>query len=109
MMGPEPVTPAQRELATLKDSVRETEIVGNLVAQTKTLDQARALLTFAAAVSDKSLRQTVALTAGRGRGKSAAMGLAIASAVGFGYVSLCESLNYPAQLISICLGIRISL
>ena len=36
--------------------------------------QAKALLTFVEAAADKSLRCTVALTAGRGRGKSAAIG-----------------------------------
>ena len=40
----------------------------------KTIDQAKALLTFMEAVSDKALRSTVALTAGRGRGKSASLG-----------------------------------
>lgn len=65
--------------------MKETEIVGPLVGQSRTIDQARAVLTFSEAIADKTLRSTVALTAGRGRGKSAAMGLAIAAAVGFGY------------------------
>jgi len=33
------------------------------------------VLTFAEAIAEKTLRSTVALTAGRGRGKSAALGL----------------------------------
>lgn len=45
--------------------------------------QAKALLKFIEAISEKTLRSTVALTAARGRGKSAALGLAIASAVAF--------------------------
>lgn len=47
--------------------------------------QAKAVLKFIEAISEKTLRSTVALTAARGRGKSAAMGLAVAAAVAFGY------------------------
>lgn len=46
--------------------------------------QAKAVLKFIEAISEKTLRSTVALTAARGRGKSAALGLAIAGAVAFG-------------------------
>jgi N-acetyltransferase 10 len=48
------------------------------VAKCRTLDQARAVVTFLDAASEKTLRSTLALTASRGRGKSAALGLAIA-------------------------------
>ena len=57
--------------------------VGSLVGLCRTIDQAKATLTFAEAISEKSLRSTVALTAGRGRGKSAALGIAIAAAIGY--------------------------
>lgn len=43
------------------------------------------MLKFIEAISEKTLRSTVALTAARGRGKSAALGLAVAGAVAFGY------------------------
>ena len=46
--------------------------------------QAKAVLKFIEAISEKTLRTTVALTAARGRGKSAALGLAMAAAVAFG-------------------------
>lgn len=42
------------------------------------------MITFLDAILDKSLRRTVALLAARGRGKSAALGLAIAGAVATG-------------------------
>lgn len=42
---------------------------GELVAKCRTLDQARAVVTFLDAASEKTLRNTVALTASRGRGK----------------------------------------
>ena len=45
--------------------------------------QAKAVLKFVEAISEKTLRSTVTLTAARGRGKSAALGLALASAVAF--------------------------
>ncbi|GAB5577713.1 RNA cytidine acetyltransferase isoform X1 [Prionailurus iriomotensis] len=45
---------------------------------------AKAVLKFIEGISEKTLRSTVALTAARGRGKSAALGLAIAGAVAFG-------------------------
>lgn len=48
--------------------------------------QAKAVLKFVEAISEKTLRSTVTLTAARGRGKSAALGLSLASAVAFGYV-----------------------
>ena len=48
--------------------------------------QAKGLLKFVEAISEKTLRSTVAMTAARGRGKSAALGLAMVTAVGFGYV-----------------------
>ena len=46
--------------------------------------KAKGILKFIEAISEKTLRSTVAMTAARGRGKSAALGLAIAAAVGFG-------------------------
>ena len=46
-----------------------TQPAGGLVARCKTLDQARAVVTFLDAASEKTLRSTVALTASRGRGK----------------------------------------
>ena len=46
--------------------------------------QGKALLKFIEAISEKTLRSTVVMTAARGRGKSAALGLAMASAVAFG-------------------------
>lgn len=44
---------------------------GALVGAARTLDQARAVVTFLDAASERTLRATVALTAARGRGKSA--------------------------------------
>jgi len=46
--------------------------------------QGKAVITFLDAVLDKTLRTTVALIAARGRGKSAALGLAVAGAIAAG-------------------------
>ena len=76
--------PAEQELKDLKQSLADTQPVGALVNCTRTVDQAKAVLKFIEAISEKTLRSTVAMTAARGRGKSAALGLAMASAVAFG-------------------------
>lgn len=47
-------------------------------------EQGKAVITFLDSILDKTLRSTVALLAARGRGKSAALGLAIAGAVAAG-------------------------
>ena len=71
---------------------------GSLVAKTRSLDQARAVVTFLDAASEKTLRSTVALTAARGRGKSAALGLAIAGALALGYSNIFVTAPSPENL-----------
>ena len=80
------------DLAQLKASLASTPPSGVLVALAKTIDQAKAVLTFIEAISEKTLRSTVALTAGRGRGKSAALGISMAAAVA--YVSVISKLSF---------------
>jgi len=60
--------------------------------------QGKALLKFVEAISEKTLRTTVAMTAARGRGKSATLGLAIATAVGFGYSNIFVTSPSPENL-----------
>ena len=71
---------------------------GALVARARTLDQARALVTFLDVASERTLRATVALTASRGRGKSAALGLALAGAIGLGYSNIFVTAPAPENL-----------
>lgn len=68
------------------------------MAKTRSLDQARAVVTFLDAASEKTLRSTVALTAARGRGKSAALGLAVAGALIFGYSNIFVTAPSPENL-----------
>lgn len=91
-------TEAQKELDTLKDSLQDTQPVGSLVNLARTTDQAKALLTFVDAISEKTLRSTVTLTAARGRGKSAAMGVAVAAAVAHGYSNIFITSPSPENL-----------
>ena len=87
-----------RELRELKVSLKDTQPVGTIVDRVRSLDQAKAVLTFVEAAADKTLRCTVALTAGRGRGKSAAMGLSIAAAVAYGYANIFVTSPSPENL-----------
>ncbi len=91
-------TPEEIELAELKESLQDTEPVSSLVKNARTIDQAKAILTFVEAISEKSLRSTVALTAARGRGKSAALGIAMASAVAYGYSNIFVTSPSPENL-----------
>lgn len=72
------------ELQNLIDSLQDTQPIGVIIKNCKTLDQAKAVLKFIDVITSKSLSATVALTAARGRGKSAALGLAVAASIGFG-------------------------
>ena len=87
-----------KELSDLKESLAETQPVGSLVTLAKTVDQAKALLTFVDAITEKTLQNTVTLTAGRGRGKSAALGVAIAAAIAHGYSNIFITSPSPENL-----------
>jgi len=92
------VTAEEMELKELQDSLQDTQPVGSIVKLCKTLDQAKSVLKFIEAVSEKTLRSTITLTAARGRGKSAAIGLALASAVAFGYSNIFVTSPSPENL-----------
>ncbi|KAG5273809.1 hypothetical protein AALO_G00155780 [Alosa alosa] len=94
----DPPSPREQELKDLKESLQDTQPVGVLVDSCKTMDQAKAVLKFIEAISEKTLRSTVALTAARGRGKSAALGLAVAGAVAFGYSNIFVTSPSPDNL-----------
>ncbi|XP_031340043.1 RNA cytidine acetyltransferase isoform X2 [Photinus pyralis] len=95
---PEELTENEVELSNLKTNLRDTPPVGVLVNCCKTLDQAKSLLKFIEAISEKTLRSTVSLTAARGRGKSAALGLSVAAAVAFGYSNIFVTSPSPENL-----------
>lgn len=70
----------------------------SLIKLARTLDQAKAILTFIDSISEKTLSTTVALTAARGRGKSAALGLAMAAALACGYSNVFVTSPSPENL-----------
>ncbi|KAJ9615289.1 N-acetyltransferase 10 [Cladophialophora chaetospira] len=90
--------PEQKELKEIKDSLADSKPVGPLLALSRTVDQAKALLTFVDAISEKTLRSTVTLTAARGRGKSAALGVAVAAAITHGYSNIFITSPSPENL-----------
>ncbi|KAK4790574.1 hypothetical protein SAY86_017878 [Trapa natans] len=89
---------AERDLKDLKEQLSEDFPVGPLIKKCCTLDQGKAVITFLDAILDKTLRNTIALLAARGRGKSAALGLAIAGAVAAGYSNIYVTAPSPENL-----------
>lgn len=85
-------------LKKLKDELKDNFPVGKLVDSTKTLDQAKCVMQMIDSIADKKTENTVSIFAGRGRGKSAAMGLAIASAVVYGYTNVFVTAPSPENL-----------
>ncbi|KAL0424444.1 UNVERIFIED_CONTAM: RNA cytidine acetyltransferase 1 [Sesamum radiatum] len=94
----EGLSEAERELKNLKEQLNDDFPVGPLIKKCCTMDQGKAVITFLDAILDKTLRSTVALLAARGRGKSAALGLAIAGAVAAGYSNIFVTAPSPENL-----------
>ncbi|ALC49640.1 l-1-G0020 [Drosophila busckii] len=104
----EPVNPAnagksehEASLKELKESLQSVQPAGALVQLCKTYDQANAVAQFIDALVDKQLKPPMSLTAARGRGKSAALGLSIAAAVAFNYVNIYVTSPHPENLITL--------
>lgn len=104
-------TPEQAQLTALKAQIAAkydgvdyhkvpAAIEGPLLALTRTLDQAKALQAYLANLTgtSNSLRSVVSLTAGRGRGKSATMGLAISAAIASGLANVFITSPSPDNL-----------
>ncbi|THH11570.1 hypothetical protein EW146_g7992 [Bondarzewia mesenterica] len=85
----------QSELKELKDSLVDTKPVVELVNLARTTDQAPAILSFVDAFAEKTLSSTE-----HGRGKSAALGLAIAAALAHRYSNIfgMDALGYEEHL-----------
>lgn len=84
------LTEREKDLSELKLQMKDKGPIGCLLEQCKTLDQAKCVMAMVDSISEKSLslRSTISITAGRGRGKSSAMGLAISSAIVFGFSNI---------------------
>ena len=95
---PSKVDDDSQDLKDIIEKFHDSQPTGSLLKLCKTMDQAKALLEFIDAITDKKLDRTVSLTASRGRGKSAALGLAIAAAIGFGYSNIFVTSPSPENL-----------
>ncbi|KAL5152610.1 RNA cytidine acetyltransferase 1 [Glycine soja] len=93
----EGLSKAKQGLKKLKEQLSENYLVG-LIRKCCTLDQGHAVVTFLDAILSKTLRGTVALLAGRGCGKSAALGLSIAGAIAAGYSNIFVTAPSPDNL-----------
>ncbi|ETO27670.1 hypothetical protein RFI_09460 [Reticulomyxa filosa] len=88
----------RESLNEFKKKMRDSRPIGNLINCCKTSDQAKSVLEFSAAIMDKTLSSTVVLTAARGRGKSAALGLAVAGAIAVDYANIFVTSPNPENL-----------
>lgn len=86
------------ELMNLKEKLKPSAAVGPLVALCQTLDQAKTVLALMQTVTEKSLDTTCVVTAGRGRGKSAALGIAAAGGIAQGYSNIFCTAPTPENL-----------
>uniref|UniRef100_A0A1I8A8Z6 DUF1726 domain-containing protein n=1 Tax=Steinernema glaseri TaxID=37863 RepID=A0A1I8A8Z6_9BILA len=71
------LTKEEQELRELKSAMADSKPIGQLLAKCKTNCQGKVLLQLLDVVTEKTLKATCSITAARGRGKSAALGLAI--------------------------------
>lgn len=90
------------QLAQLRQDVAGTQVVSDLLTQAATNDQGLAILTMldvlSSTASGGDLSTTFALTAARGRGKSAALGLAIAASIAYGYANVFVTSPSPQNV-----------
>ena len=92
------LTEEERQLRDLKQQLKDTKPIGNLVGKCKTLDQAKSVMQMVDAISEKNLKVTISLTAGRGRGKSASLGISIAGAIVYGFSNIFVTAPSPENL-----------
>ncbi|OAY62345.1 RNA cytidine acetyltransferase 1 isoform X2 [Manihot esculenta] len=106
----DPDSVGTKELKNLKEQLNDVLPAGPLVGMCKTLDQGRAVSTFLNAILDKAFESNIVLISSRGRGKSAALGLAIAGALAAGYSRIFVTAPSPENLKSLfdfaCKGLQ---
>nr|CAD2197264.1 unnamed protein product [Meloidogyne enterolobii] len=90
----------QAELQQLKTSLNDSKPIGPLLAKCKTYCQAKVLLQLLDVSMEKqtNLNSICSITAPRGRGKSTAMGLAVAGTIGLGFSNICVTSPTPENL-----------
>ncbi|XP_013088592.2 RNA cytidine acetyltransferase-like isoform X3 [Biomphalaria glabrata] len=89
----------QSEMSKLINSIPETNITAHKIVQLcRTLDQTHGFMKLIEVLQKKTLSSTVVMTAARGRGKSATLGLSLASSVDFGYSNIFVTAPSPENL-----------
>lgn len=105
-----PKSELEQGLINLKEQLQDVFPIGPLVRLCTTLDQGKAVSVFLDTILDKTLDSIVALVAPRGRGKSAALGMAIVGAIASGYSNIFVTAPTPENLKSlfdfICKGLN---
>ncbi|KAI3866765.1 hypothetical protein MKW92_052498 [Papaver armeniacum] len=96
--GSEGLSESQHDLKNLKEQLNGDFPVGPIINNCKTLDQGKAVISFLDSILDKTLKSTIALLAARGRGKSAALGLAISGAIAAGYSNIFVTAPVPGNV-----------
>ncbi|KAJ1361073.1 RNA cytidine acetyltransferase [Parelaphostrongylus tenuis] len=91
-------SPSEDELKALKESMKDTKPIGPLLSKCRTACQGKALLRLLDVITDKDLNVTCSITAARGRGKSASLGLSLAGAIAFGYSNIFVTSPSPENL-----------
>lgn len=86
------------DLDHLKEKLKPSSAVGPLVQLCQTMDQAKSVLSLMQTVTEKALDATCVVTAARGRGKSAALGMAAAGAIAQGYSNIFCTAPSPENL-----------
>lgn len=97
----DPKSVMEQELKILKEQLHDVFPIGPLVKLCTTLDQGKAVSIFLDTILDKTLDSIVALVAPRGRGKSAALGIAIVGAIASGYSNIFVTAPTPENLKSL--------
>jgi len=88
----------EADLAALKTKLKAIGDIGPLVGLCNTMDQAKSVLSLMQSTTEKTLSTTCVVTAGRGRGKSAALGISAAGAVAAGYSNIFVTAPSPENL-----------
>lgn len=87
-----------KKLNDIKKEVSEVRTIGQIVSQTVTYDQAETVLRIYELITTGQLDKVIGITASRGRGKSAALGLSIAAAVNENYSNIFVTAPSPENL-----------
>ncbi|KAI8541122.1 hypothetical protein RHMOL_Rhmol08G0037800 [Rhododendron molle] len=110
MKDPTSLPGAEQDLLSLKEQRLDDFPAGPLVGMCTTFDQGKAVSIFLKAILNKKVQSTTGLTAARGRGKSAALGLGIAGAIAAGYSNIYVTAPTPENLKSlfefVCRGLH---